>query len=62
VAILFDGGPLMALARTPEALAAILFYFVTISPSFQRAASLLDSIYILAGFTAFSLTHLVKPK
>jgi|JI9StandDraft_1071089.scaffolds.fasta_scaffold31376_2 hypothetical protein len=52
----------MALARTTEALAGILFYFVTISSSFYRTASLLDSIYILSGFTAFSLTHLVKPK
>jgi hypothetical protein len=52
----------MALARTPEALVGILFYFVTISPSFHRGASPLDSIYILYVFTAFSLTHLVKPK
>jgi hypothetical protein len=59
---LFDGGPLMALTRTPEALVGILFYFVTILPSFHRAASPLDSIYILYVFTAFSLTHLVKPK
>jgi hypothetical protein len=52
----------MASARAPEALVGILFYFVTISSSFYRAASLLDSIYILPVFTAFSLTHLVKPK
>jgi hypothetical protein len=52
----------MALACAPEALAGILFYFVTISSSFHLAPSFLDSIYILSGFTAFSLTHLVKPK
>jgi hypothetical protein len=59
---LFDGGALMALAPAPEALAGILFYFITISSSFYRAPSFLGSIYILACFTAFSLTHLVKPK
>jgi hypothetical protein len=59
---LFDGGPLMALARATGAQTGIQFYFVTISSSFYRAPSFLDSIYILAGFTAFSLTHLVKPK
>jgi hypothetical protein len=52
----------MALARPAGALAGILFYFVTISSSFHQAASVLVSIYILSGFTAFSLTHLVKPK
>jgi hypothetical protein len=59
---LFDDGPLMALARAPVALAGILFYFVTISSSFHPAPSFLSSIYILSAFTAFSLTHLVKPK
>jgi hypothetical protein len=59
---LFDDGPLMALARAPGVLAGILFYFVTISSSLHLAPSFLFSIYILSGFTAFSLTHLVKPK
>jgi len=59
---LFDGEPLMAPVRAPEAPAGIQFYFVTISSSFCRAPPFLCSIYILSGFTAFSLTHLVKPK
>ena len=52
----------MALACAPEALAGILFYFVTISSLLMLERSFLSSIYIILHFSAFSLTGLVKPK